>query len=572
MNERSLSIPGAAGAIPATLATPPGDGPFPAVVLLHGTASHRDEVGGMFARLAAALAVRGVASVRIDFAGCGASTRPQTDLTVSGEVADARAAYRWLAARDDVDGARVGVLGFSQGGMVAALLAGAEPGLAALAWWSSGPASPQGHPFAVLAPAFADGGDHADVDLGFARFTFSRTWWEQTHRMDLAAALASFDRPILALAGSADTVIAPRATAAFLRGVPSPDITFTELPGGDHIFNAFDRDRDLTTSAVVATADWFADRLAATAPQAPPMSSAEAELMRFADHEFPRPEPLGDRTRFPDGLVARIRGHRPLMIDVDVPAGHGPVPVVVWLHGGAWMWGTNKHTATPIDSARIREELLAAGIAFASVQYRLSGEAAWPAQLHDIKSAVRWLKHHADRLGIDPGRIAAWGESAGGHLAALLATTGTQPHLEGSHGVTTGDSRIHAAVSWYGPTDIPAMLEHGRPEPAQQLLGGHLELARQASPLHHTDVDTAPMLVIHGTHDTAVPAFHSEQLVAACTQRGVPAELVLVPDAGHALAGTDPAPFIAHSVAYLRRVLRSDLTEQAARPTHHTRL
>ncbi|MDI2130111.1 alpha/beta hydrolase family protein [Yinghuangia seranimata] len=565
MNERSLTIPGDLGGIPATMATPPGDGPFPAVVLLHGTASHRDEVGGMFARLAAALAARGVASLRIDFAGCGASTLPQTDLTVTSEVADARTAYRWLADHDDVDAARIGVLGFSQGGMIATLLTRAEPGLAALAWWSSGPASPFGHPFAGLAPAFAGDADPVLVDVGFARFTFSRTWWEEVQNMDLPAALAAFDRPILGLAGGADTVIDIAASAAALRKAPGTDVTVTELPGADHIFNVLDPDSDQSTPVVVTTADWFADRLAAVAPDVMPMSPAEAELMTFADYEFPRPEELDDRVRFHDGLVARIQGHRPLMIDVDVPrpSDGRPVPVVVWLHGGAWMWGTNKHTATPIDTERIREELLAAGIAFASVQYRLSGESRWPAQLHDIKSAVRWLRHHADRLGIDPERVAAWGESAGGHLAALLATTGDRPDLEGHVGVTTGTSRIQAAVSWYGPTDLAAMVENGFAAPAYELLGGRTELARQASPLHHVGGGTAPMLLIHGTDDTPVPADHSRRLADACTEHGVPVELVLVPDAGHAFAGTDHVPYIARSVLYLARALRGDTSDPA---------
>ncbi|MCF2527243.1 alpha/beta hydrolase family protein [Yinghuangia soli] len=557
MNDRSLTIPGDSGDIPAALATPPGNGPFPAVLLLHGTASHRDEVGGMFSRLAAALAARGVASLRIDFAGCGASTRPQTDLTVTGELADAHAAYRWLSAREDIDDTRVACLGFSQGGMIAALLARAEPRLAALGWWSCGPAAQPGPAFAFLAPAFAGDADHVTADLGFTTFTFSRTWWHEIQRLDLDAALAAFDRPILALAGSADTLIDPAASAALLRATPATDLTFTELAGADHIFGVLDPDRDQSTPVVAATADWFADRLAATPTAVPPMSAAEAELMRFADHEFPRAETLEDRVRFRDGLVARIRGFRPLMIDVEVPRRDGPVPVVAWLHGGAWMWGTNKHVATPIDTERIREELLAAGIAFASIQYRLSGEAPWPAQLHDTKSAIRWLKYHADRLGIDPGRVAAWGESAGGHLAALLATTGHRPDLEGDLGVATGTSRIHAAVSWYGPTDLTAMLEHGFAEPVRDLLADRPGLARQASPLHQAGPDTAPMLLVHGTEDTPVPAAHSRQLADACIRHGVPAELVLVPEAGHAFAGADHIPYTELTVAYLRRVLRS---------------
>lgn len=284
------------------------------------------------------------------------------------------------------------------------------------------------------------------------------------------------------------------------------------------------------------------------------MTRVEAELFPFPDFEFPVPETMPDCLRYRDAVVARLRGYRPLMLDVDVPRRDGPAPVVVWLHGGAWAFGTNKHVAGPFSTERIRDAVVAAGFAFAAVQYRLSSEAAWPAQLHDVKSAVRWLRHHASALGIDPGRVAAWGESAGGHLAALLATTGDHSELEGALGVAHGTSRVQAAVDWYGPADLVAMAESGA-EPALALLGDRPDLAREASPLHHAGAGSAPLLVIHGADDSVVPAVHSEQLAAAYADSGVSVELVVVPEAGHAFAGIDPDPYIESSVEYLRRVL-----------------
>ncbi|MFC0042207.1 alpha/beta hydrolase fold domain-containing protein [Actinomadura rayongensis] len=282
------------------------------------------------------------------------------------------------------------------------------------------------------------------------------------------------------------------------------------------------------------------------------MNPVEAELYPYPDFEFPEPERAPGRTRHRDAIVARLRGFRPLLLDIDVPDAEGPVPVVVWLHGGAWTWGTNKHTAGPFSTALIRDRTVAAGLAFASVQYRLSGEASWPAQLHDVKSAVRWLKHHAAALGVDPGRVGVWGESAGGHLAALLATTGDRAELEGEQGVTGPSSRVHAGVVWYGPSDLTTMTDG----PAAALLGDRPDLAREAGALHHVDARSAPLLLVHGAADTVVPVEHSERLAAACAAHGVPAELVVVPGAGHAFAGTDPEPFIDRGVAFLRRVLR----------------
>lgn len=260
-DELGLTIPSADGGIPATWAVPAGGVTGPAVLLLHGTASHRDEVGGMYAGAAAALAVSGIASLRIDFAGCGDSPRPQADYTVTSQLADARAAFAWLCGRDDVDSSRIGVLGFSQGGMIASLLVGSEPRAAALATWSSGiVASPYGA-FGVLAPAFAHGAEHTLVDLGFRQFTFSRTWWDEVRAMDLAAALASYDRPLLALAGADDDLVAPTASAALVGAAASRDATVVEFAGADHIFNVLGPGEDLSAAVIETTADWFAQRL-----------------------------------------------------------------------------------------------------------------------------------------------------------------------------------------------------------------------------------------------------------------------------------------------------------------------
>lgn len=283
-----------------------------------------------------------------------------------------------------------------------------------------------------------------------------------------------------------------------------------------------------------------------------PVSIVQAELFSYADFELPEPERLADRTRYSDGIVAHLTGYRPLMLDIDIPPGPTPAPVVVWLHGGAWTWGTNKHVEGPFSTAQIRSQVVAAGIAFAAAQYRLSAEANWPAQLHDVKSAIRWLRHHSERLRIDPRRIAAWGESAGGHLACLLATTGSRRELEGGHGATDASSEVAAAISWYGPTDLTA------PEIAwatERLLAGNTALAREASPLYQVDDKAAPVLLVHGTHDTAVSVQHSERLAAAYAARTLSSELVRVTGAGHSLAGVDPAPFVDLTIDYLQRKL-----------------
>ena len=187
----------------------------------------------------------------------------------------------------------------------------------------------------------------------------------------------------------------------------------------------------------------------------------------------------------------------------------------------------------------------------ASIDYRLSGEAVWPAQLHDAKAAVRWLRSRADELGIDGDRIAAWGESAGGHLAELLGLTIDNADLEGTVGVQQGSSRVAAVAAWYAPSDIAALdidngLEPGDPTTREALLLGAApadvpELAAQASPITHVSPAAPPMLMLHGRADRLVPCVQSERLHAALSLAGADAQLHLYDGADHMWLGTPDA-------------------------------
>jgi acetyl esterase/lipase len=214
-----------------------------------------------------------------------------------------------------------------------------------------------------------------------------------------------------------------------------------------------------------------------------------------------------------------------------------PVPAVLWIHGGAWECG-NRHPC-PV------QHLTARGYAVASIGYRLSDEAAFPAQLQDCKSAVRWLHAHAAEYGIDPARLGVWGESAGGHLAALLGTTGRMrdfdvaDHLEQS-------SAVQCVVDWFGPVDfldwgVPFSPSMDSPESAvYRLFGGpisqHQEMARRASPLQYVEGQSAPFFIIHGDRDDIVPLIQSERLHQALQAAGAASTLRIIPGAGHSTA------------------------------------
>jgi acetyl esterase/lipase len=188
-----------------------------------------------------------------------------------------------------------------------------------------------------------------------------------------------------------------------------------------------------------------------------------------------------------------------------------------------------------------------AGVAVASVDYRLSGEATWPTQLHDAKAAVRWLRARAGELGIDPARIGAWGESAGGHLAALLGLTGDDAALEGEVGVTGPSSRVSAVAAWYAPTDLVRFADDAGADamdPATreaQLLGAPAptvpDLAAQASPLTHVSPGAPPFLLLHGEADRFIPFVQSVRLHTALVEAGAEAEIVLYEDADHMWSG-----------------------------------
>lgn len=248
----------------------------------------------------------------------------------------------------------------------------------------------------------------------------------------------------------------------------------------------------------------------------------------------------GGPVRLERDIVFRTVGGVPLKLDVAFPAGVGVRPAVVCLHGGAWRVGSRKDLSEPLrgvwDKSFI-EELAAAGYVAVSASYRLSTEGAFPAQIEDCKTAVRFLRANAARFRIDPERIGAVGFSAGGHLACLLGTTGNRPEFDGPDlpGVS---SRVKAVTSFFGPTDLTlyagSILERQIFGP---MLGGTVREARaafvRASPVTYADRDSAPTIFIHGTADSLVPLAHSRKLHEKLKGVGVPSELLVMTGESH---------------------------------------
>ena len=293
-------------------------------------------------------------------------------------------------------------------------------------------------------------------------------------------------------------------------------------------------------------------------------------------HALPLPAPTAGAggVRTLSGVpFAAIPGIRPLELDLVLPGRiSGSVPLVVFLHGGGWRMGSRHSVGPAYAPSGPFARLARAGIGVASIDYRLSGEALWPAQLHDAKAAVRWLRSRADELGIDKDRIAAWGESAGGHLAQLLGLTGDDPALEGDVGITATSSAVSAVAAWYAPSDLAAVATDTGADPADpdtresRLLGAPApsvpELAAQASPISHVSPGAPPFLLLHGVADRFVPCVQSERMQAALRSAGADVELELYEGADHMWLGSADAAADAldRTIDFLRRQL-------AARPT-----
>jgi acetyl esterase/lipase len=233
----------------------------------------------------------------------------------------------------------------------------------------------------------------------------------------------------------------------------------------------------------------------------------------------------------------------PLPLDLYLPETGGPFPLIVWIHGGAFRSGDKGGIwYKPILNQTQR------GYAVASIDYRLSGAAKFPALVHDAKAAVRWLRANAARYNLKADRIVVAGESAGGYQAAMLGTSGGVAELEGTLGNPKESSRVQGVIDFFGPSDLLAMDDHASScqtplvhraptSPESLLVGCNLDdcpdRAKAASPITYVARDNPPFLILHGTADCQVPHSQSQRLYDALRAAGVKADLHLLPDVGH---------------------------------------
>jgi acetyl esterase/lipase len=286
-----------------------------------------------------------------------------------------------------------------------------------------------------------------------------------------------------------------------------------------------------------ATAAIAAAALAAAA-QTAPVTPAVAEQVVSTDR-FPKLHAAypGGVTGLPDLVYSTIPGFRPLTLDLYMPAKGGAArPLVIYVHGGAWMGGTSRNAAAYADFPAVLADLAARGYVAASLNYRLGNEARWPAASEDVDAAIRWLRAHAGEYGIDKARVAIWGGSAGGQLAALAATD-----CNPGGGAVESDC-VQAAAIWYGVFDIAA-------QGAPPYFGSN---GPKASATAYLDAKDPPFLLIHGAADQTVPVAQSRGMIEKLKAAGVKGEFLELPGIDHSWIGKTPAETTAAHVKALQ--------------------
>jgi acetyl esterase/lipase len=331
------------------------------------------------------------------------------------------------------------------------------------------------------------------------------------------------------------------------------------------------------------------------APGAPAGSEPAIGVAPVLDDRYPERRIAfpGGVVGFPDLTYESLKGYRPLTLDLYRPRTTTPAhALVLYVHGGGWQSGHTRHSGAFENWPAVLASIAARGYVVASVEYRLSGEAQFPAAIQDVKAAIRWLRRHSSQYGIDPRRAVIWGGSAGGQLAALAGTTCGIAALEPPDsselqrpepGAARGSASMPAqttsakdevsdcvqgVIAWYGIFDFSLLVAQSSKGPQAddpaaspaRYLGCALSKCSSnaiaaASAIHYVDARDAPVLMIHGVDDHTVPIQQSRTYLAALKAKGVGAELLELPGVDHSFIGATPTATRTASLQALQKSL-----------------
>jgi acetyl esterase/lipase len=252
-------------------------------------------------------------------------------------------------------------------------------------------------------------------------------------------------------------------------------------------------------------------------------------------------------THFPGGVTGLadvtysvLPGFRPLVLDLYLASAAAPRPLVVFIHGGGWVGGNTRHSGALADFPAALAQLASEGFVVASVEYRLAGEAPFPAALQDVRAALRYLRSNAAEYRIDGAKVAVWGGSAGGQLAALAAASCGDQSFD-AEVAPSGSECVQGAVIWYGVFDFAPVVVGGSDAAGNRYLGCAIacdaQVVRRASPIAYVDSGDPPFLLIHGEADRTVAVSQSRAMEGALQRAGVTVRSLYIPRVDHSFIG-----------------------------------
>lgn len=491
--------------IPAIVCLPKGNGPFPAVVMLHGTGSDKNEAGGGYKLVAPELAKAGIASIRIDFVGNGESKEDYINYNYTTAVSDANAAAKYMADLDAVDETRIGIMGWSQGGTIAMLAAGENRSFQSVLTWAGAPD--------LSSIATKENYEAAKKD-GFYNMTFDwrsplklgLKWFDEVYATDVLKVLSYSDAPVLAINGSNDTVVDPSNAAKIAAASKNKNSNSLLIDGADHTFNVFTGNMKAFNELISATVNWFSKTL----------------------------QPV-----YTTKVVKIQNGSRLVPATIVSPVGNGPFPAVIINHGHG---GSREENG---GLAGLAEALANKGIMSIRMDFPGCGESTEPFTQNYISNMISdsnaCLDYILKNYNVDKNNLGIFGYSMGGRIALTIGSELNTPYKamgllapsadDGGEmivGFLGGQEKYDAyykeAVSAKGYADYTTI--YGQ---KQQLSLAWFEEMKASYPLKSISNFKGNILVVHGDKDTVVPAKVNEAVLTASKN----AKEVIVPNADH---------------------------------------
>ncbi len=491
--------------VPGIVTLPIGEGPFPAVVMLHGTGSEKNEAGGGYALAAPALAEAGIASIRIDFIGTGDSQVDYIEYNFSTAVSDANAGFSYLANLEQVDANRIGVMGWSQGGTIAMLAAAHNRSFQSVLTWAGAPDMSLGDFEAEYEIAKEEGFFLSEYEWR-SPLRSGLQWYEDVSNIDVLEVFSNTDAPVLAINGSEDTVVDPANAALIVEASANPASQQMILEGADHTFNIFTGDMTAFDQLIDATVNWFAATLQ------PVYTTEEVSIMN---------------------------GERMVPATVVMPVGDGPFPAVVMNHGH----GGSRQENGGFDG--VAEALAIRGIATIRMDFPGCGDSTEPFTENYLSNMISdsnaSLAYLLDNYPIDPQRLGIMGYSMGGRIALHIGSEDDQPYKAMGLLAPSADWGQEMMVSFLGGQEAfdslyaEAQSEKGYADfttqwgQVQQLSLNWFDEMIASRPLENIANYDGDMLVVYGDQDDVVRAGVNQAVAEAYES----AEVIVVPNANH---------------------------------------